>query len=253
MKHRLNILLYALSVTLICLFFRDNDYFILLLLGVTLISFIALSLGVLFMQYNYFLKSTTELSNNRVLLTFDDGPHPTNTTKILDILAKEDIKAVFFIIGEKAEQYPQIVKRIVEEGHLIGNHSYAHNNFMSMYSKGRLRKELVKAQETLYKISGKHIVLFRPPIGYTNPNYAAVLKDLKLKCIGWTLRSYDTVHKEPTKLNDRLVSMTKPGQIVLLHDNLDVSANALRTYVSKAKTNGIIFASSLDIKTIFDA
>ncbi|MDX2361712.1 MAG: polysaccharide deacetylase family protein [Crocinitomicaceae bacterium] len=253
MKHRVNILLYALSVTLICLFLRDNDYFVLMLIGVTFIFFVALSLGVLFMQYNYFLKSTTELSSDKCLLTFDDGPHPTNTIKILDILAKHEVKALFFVIGEKAEQHPEIIKRIVIEGHLIGNHSYNHNNFMSMYSKSRLRKELTKAQEALWKISGQQVQFFRPPIGYTNPNYASILKEMKLKCIGWTVRSYDTVHKESSKLNERLVSMTKPGNIVLLHDNLDVSANALDTYITSAKSNGILFASSDNIKTIFDA
>ena len=253
MKHRINILFLAFSVTLICLFLRDTWYFIPLLIAVSLIFFVILSLGVLFMQYNYFLKSTTRLKGKECLLTFDDGPDPKHTAHILDILAKHNVKAMFFVIGQKVEQHPELVKRIVNEGHLIGNHSHTHNNFMSMFSKARLREELDTARNTIESVTNSKVEYFRPPIGYTNPKYAVVLRERKLKCIGWTLRSYDSVYTDSEKLLQRLISNIKPGNIVLLHDNLKVTSNTLDAFISKAKANGIIFASSSDIKSIVDA
>lgn len=253
MKHRINTLGFALSLTLICLFLRETWLFIPLLVLVSIIFITALSLGVLFMQFNYFLKSTTRLKDNKCLLTFDDGPDPDNTPKILDILAKHNIKAVFFLIGEKVEQHPELTKRIKNEGHLLGNHSHTHNNFMSMFSKAKLREEIDKTQQSIRTVTDSEVQYFRPPIGYTNPKYAVVLRERKLKCVGWTLRSYDSVFTDPLKLEQRLLTKIKPGNIVLLHDNLEVTAAALDSFISKAKTNGIIFASSSEINTIIDA
>jgi peptidoglycan-N-acetylglucosamine deacetylase len=252
MKHRINILVFALSLTLICLFLWESNYFVLLLVLSFLIFFITLSIGVLFLKANYFLTSKTRLNGKVALLTFDDGPDPINTPKVLDTLSKHQTKAIFFLIGEKAEQNSDVVKRIISEGHVIGNHSYEHNNFMTLFSKNRLRKELKKSQEVLTKISASNIDLFRPPIGYTNPKYAVILKELKLKCIGWTLRSYDSVYKTPDQLNKRLVTNIRPGHIVLLHDNLDVTADALDDFMTRATGNGIIFASSENINTVLN-
>lgn len=253
MKHRINTLVFASLITLTCLFLRDFRYFIPLLILIAVVYLTILSLGVLFMQYNYFLKSTTRLKNSLCLLTFDDGPDPVYTAQILDVLAKHGIKAIFFVIGEMAMLHPELTKRIKTEGHLIGNHSYSHNNFMSMFSKSRLKEEISKAQDELESLLGERPVYFRPPIGYTNPKYAIVLRELKLKCVGWTLRSYDSVYKDAEKLSERLTKKIKPGNIVLMHDNLRVSAEALDSFIVQAKGNGIIFASQANIKSILNA
>ncbi len=202
------------------------------------------------MRFNYFLYASIKSKNDECILTFDDGPDPELTPIILDILEREKIKAVFFVIGQKAEKHPEIVTRIEEEGHLIGNHSYSHNNFMSLYSKSRLRIEIKKAQETIETITHKKTTLFRPPIGYTNPNYAKVLKEAKLHCVGWSLRSYDSIIKDPIKLANRLVKKVKPGSIILLHDNLSVTAGTLEQFIQRAKENGIKFASTENINEL---
>ncbi len=250
MKHKINVLFLALSVVLICLFFFETPYFIWLLITAGLLFFTIMSYGVLFMKFNYFLHSVNRLKNDFVLLTFDDGPDPEKTPKVLDILAKNDIKAVFFMVGNRAEQHPEIVQRVANEGHIIGNHSYAHNNFMSLFSKKHLKADISQSQTALEKLSGRKIPFFRPPIGYTNPLYARVLKELRLTNVGWTLRSYDSVYREPKKLIERLMSRIAPGSIVLLHDNLNVTVDALEDFIAQASANGIKFANGETIKTI---
>ena len=252
MKHRISIFIFSVAVVATCFFLSEHPYFYTILISLGILFFLILSAGVLFMKFNYFLKNKTDLKTTKVLLTFDDGPHPKNTPAILDTLAKYNVKAIFFVIGRKLTENPEIALRIIREGHIIGNHSQDHNPMMSLFSKSRLLKEITMAQNTIEESIKMRPSIFRPPIGYTNPNYAAVLKSLNMKCVGWTLRSYDSVFKTPKKLTKRLVSNTKPGNIVLLHDNLEVSEACLNDYIDQAKSNGIIFASSEDIKNILD-
>lgn len=250
MKHKINVLLFALSITVICLFFYESAWFITLLISFTALFLLIISLGVLFMKLNYFLKSVNKLENDFVLLTFDDGPDPEKTPAILDILSKHNIKAIFFMIGNRAEKAPELLQRIIAEGHLIGNHSYGHNNFMSLFTTKKLRAEIKKGQEVLEKLSNRKIPFFRPPIGYTNPTYARVLKEFKLMNFGWSLRSYDSVYTAPEKLIERLNSQVKHGDIILLHDNLKVTLEALDGFITSAKANGINFANGETIKTM---
>ena len=231
---------------------HEEDSFFKTVIIICFIFLVILITGVLFMKFNYFLKSITKLKSNHVLLTFDDGPHPKYTPIVLEILSKHNIKAIFFVIGNNIKNNPEIVKRIIDEGHVIGNHSQNHNLMMSLFSKSKLMKEIITAQNTIKEITSINTAIFRPPVGYTNPNYAFVLQKLKIKCIGWTLRSYDTIYKTPEKLVKRLVSKTKPKGIILLHDNLLVTVSALDKYINETKKNGIKFVSSNEIKKIFD-
>ena len=250
MKHKINILVYVSLITLSCVLLNESEWLIWTIIALSIIFSITLTLGVLFLKINYFLPSLIRLKNKEVLLTFDDGPDPVNTPKILDILWKENVKAIFFVIGEKAEKEPQIINRILSEGHLIGDHTYTHNNLMAMFSTAKLIKELTKSQAVLTQLTGKKVPIFRAPIGYTNPNFARALKKLNLHSIGWRLRSYDTVSKNEIKLQERLISKTKASDIVLLHDNLNITVSVLENYITKAKANGILFASSIDIQKL---
>lgn len=250
MKHKVNILLFALSISVICLFFYESPGFIYYLVAVSILFVVILSLGVLFMKFNYFLKSVNSIQNDFVLLTFDDGPDSDKTTQILDILARHEVKAIFFMVGNRAEKAPDVVNRVIREGHLIGNHSYEHNNFMSLFTTSKLRAEIQRAQTSLEHLSGQKITLFRPPIGYTNPTYARVLKEFNLTNFGWSLRSYDSVYKVPEKLFDRLISKVKNGDIIILHDNLQVTVDTLDKFLTQAKVNGIKFANQSTIKQL---
>ena len=252
MKHKINVLILQLLLLVTCLLMYEQPYFYIMIISITALFLTILITGVLFMKFNYFLKSITRLKSSKVLLTFDDGPHPKYTPLILDTLLEHKVKAIFFIVGKRLKNHPEIGKRIIKEGHIIGNHSQEHNPMISTFSRKRLMKEICDAQNTILESTLFKTSIFRPPIGYTNPNYSAVLRELNMKCIGWTLRSYDSIYKTPHKLVKRLIHKTKPGNIVLLHDNLSVTCSSLENYITEAKSNGIIFVSSEEIKTILD-
>lgn len=159
-----------------------------------------------------------------VSLTYDDGPEPATTLPLLEVLKKYDAKATFFCIGHKAEQYPDIVRQIVEEGHQIGNHSHSHAGKFPLYGKQKMKADLLKAQQVLEKISGQEISLFRPPFGVTNPTVRSVLKELGWTTIGWNVRSFDTQTQTADKVLHRIKRKLKPGVIILLHDRMPFSA-----------------------------
>ncbi len=209
-----------------------------------------ISIGVLFMKFNYFMVNKTKSGTNKVVLSFDDGPDSTNTPIILSVLKKHSIGAIFFVIGEKAEKHPELLKEIQADGHVIGNHTYSHPNLFSAYSAEKVKNEIVKCDEVIESILNQKPTLFRPPIGYTNPIIARVLKKLDKQAVGWELRSYDTVLKNPSALKDRLLKFINPSQIVLLHDNLEQSAQMLDEFIDAAKKNGIIFANTEEIQKL---
>lgn len=154
-----------------------------------------------------------------VALTFDDGPHPTYTRKVLDALDAKGKKGTFFVIGKKAEEHPALVEEILARGHTVGVHSYAHDRLFSLRSPRFVRDDLVKAIAVLEKITGERPRLFRPPIGHTNPIIARVADELDLEVVGWSVGARDGLAR--TTKDDvlaRVMPSAKDGAIVLLHD-----------------------------------
>lgn len=236
-----------LSILVSFMLWRDSYYFPYILITILVLFGFILSVGVLFMKFNYFLKSRTKSSSEKVILSFDDGPDSTHTLAILETLKKHSISALFFVIGEKAEKHPEILKQILSEGHIIGNHTYSHPNLFSTLSGKKVEAEIEQCDTVIRTILAQETRFFRPPIGYTNPIIARALKKLNKQAIGWQLRSYDTVLTNPSALKDRLLKFIKPSQIVLLHDNLPQTAAMLEDFILAAKKNGIIFANKEDI------
>ena len=159
-------------------------------------------------------------STDSIAITFDDGPDANVTPRVLDVLQKHKVKATFFCIGSKAEQFPELVKRAFDEGHIIANHSFCHKNMFGFYSSKKMITDLSQCNAALENIIGTTPKLFRPPFGVTNPNMKRALKKYPLTPIGWSLRSMDTVKDAPAKLMARL-NKTKPGDIVLFHDRIE--------------------------------
>lgn len=250
MALRINLTAFVLGVILLFIFFGSSDLFFVLLATCCILFFLVLSCGVLFLRLAYFIPSTSKLKSRKVLLTFDDGPDEINTTKILDILKEENTVALFFLIGEKAVANPDLVKRMLDEGHMIGNHTWSHPLFFAMMDGKRVGEEVDQWDHEMNLHFQLNANLFRPPIGYTNPIIARVLKKREKKVIAWSKRSYDTVLKTQEKLLRRMVRITKPGDIVLLHDNLPQTAAMLSTYIRTLRENGVIFAQSDDLKSI---
>lgn len=185
------------------------------------IWFLITAIGSFQIRLNYHLQTFNhnyKVSENHISITFDDGPNPDFTPKVLLLLKENNAKATFFLIGKNAEKYPEIVRQIIEEGHSIGNHSYSHSKNFGFFSSEKVAAELNQTNAILKKITGKEIKMFRPPFGVTNPNIKKALKTTGHCSIGWSKRSLDTTNFSEVKILKRITSNLKKGDIILLHD-----------------------------------
>ena len=183
--------------------------------------------GSLTIQSGYFVKAyCSGNSQNQIALTFDDGPHPA-TLQVLQLLEKYQAKATFFCIGKQIEKHPDIFKKIIENGHTVGNHSYSHSNYFGFFSTEKVKNEL-NLTDTLIKMHfGKKPLFFRPPFGVTNVHIMLALKKTKHFTIGWNIRSLDTIIKSEESILKRILKRLKPGSIILLHDTSQKTVNVL--------------------------
>jgi peptidoglycan/xylan/chitin deacetylase (PgdA/CDA1 family) len=154
-----------------------------------------------------------------VALTFDDGPDPKWTPRVLATLAKHGATATFFLIAKKAEAHPDVVRAILDAGHAVGLHSYAHDRLFALRREARVREDLEHGIRVLEELTGARPTLFRPPIGHTNPIIARVADALDLTVVGWTLSGHDGVAS--ARVSDvvaRVRRDLRDGIIVALHD-----------------------------------
>lgn len=177
-------------------------------------------LGVAIPQIRFYgpficLGSRTE---QRVALTFDDGPDAASTPALLDLLRRQNVPAAFFCIGKRIAANPELAARIVREGHLLGNHSYHHSNATNFFTVRRLKEELSQTQEAARNAAGIAPTLYRPPVGLSNPRTFRVARALGLTVVGWTAGGLDTVLKQPERVVARVLKRLRPGAIILLHD-----------------------------------
>ena len=154
-----------------------------------------------------------------VVLTFDDGPHPHWTPRVLDILQARGARATFFVVGRKAEEHPEVVRAILARGHEVGLHSYAHDRLFALRSRRRVCHDLERGIAALEQVTGRRPALFRPPIGHTNPIVARAASRLDLTVVGWTIGGRDGVASaKPDDVAARVRPELRDGTIVLLHD-----------------------------------
>jgi peptidoglycan/xylan/chitin deacetylase (PgdA/CDA1 family) len=180
----------------------------------------ALMAGVLSLRLREYVDAqlTAPAGKSGVALTFDDGPDPETTPRVLDALDAAGAKATFFVIGRKAERHPELVREILRRGHDVGLHSYAHDRLFAMRGPRRWRKDLKRGIRALEGITGARPRLFRPPIGHTNPHVAGVLRELGLRVVGWSLSARDGVAGSASRVAERVLGRVRDGDIVLLHD-----------------------------------
>jgi hypothetical protein len=152
-----------------------------------------------------------------VVLTFDDGPDPSGTKELLEVLSRHAVKAAFFPTGLRAEVYPDLLREIDQAGHVIGNHTYRHAWFTSLLAGKALEREVVKAQKAIETAIGKTPAFFRPPAGLTNPHHRNVLKKLGLVTVGWDVRVFDT-KKKAEKVAEEILKKVRQGSVILLHE-----------------------------------
>jgi peptidoglycan/xylan/chitin deacetylase (PgdA/CDA1 family) len=182
----------------------------------------ALTIPVLNPQSNFYVPTVSSADDRtlskQVALTFDDGPDPRFTMKILDQLAAEDIRAAFFVVGTRAERYPELIQAIVDRGHILGNHSHRHGMKFHFSGHRHLHRELDAFDSVIRSITGFRCQLFRAPQGFRTPILADVLRQRKLHCVAWSARGYDAVEKNPRKILQTIEADLEGGGIVLLHD-----------------------------------
>lgn len=170
----------------------------------------------------------------QVALTFDDGPSAKYTGKLLDGLKARGVKATFFLIGENAEKNPELVKRLDEEGHLIGNHTYHHVQIGKLPEEEAI-KEVEETDAVIYQIIGKHTEYMRPPFGEWK-------KDLEYKMqilpVLWSIDTLDWTTENEDEIMNRVVTDVGEGDIILMHDCYESSVNAALRIVDYLQAEG---------------
>lgn len=187
-----------------------------------------------------------------VALTFDDGPHPQFTPALLDVLKKHDARATFFVMGNKAEDYPQIIKRTAIEGHEIGNHSYSHPDFNKLKKEAQL-EEINKTTAIIEKYSGQNVALLRPPGGYLSYDLIEMSKKQNLIIAYWTYQQDSKDWRNGTKasaISRHIIKNIQPGQVIILHDgcpNGMATAKAVDMIISNLKEEGYTFVTMSEL------
>lgn len=185
-------------------------------------------------------------AEGRIALTFDDGPSPY-TTEVLQLLKVYQFKATFFCIGKQVLAYPDIAKRIIDEGHAIGNHTYAHRKSFGFLREKDVVTELEQCNSIIQQTVGKKTKFFRPPFGVTNPSIAKAVQYTKHQIIGWSNRSLDTVTLEEDKIYQRVCKKLKSGDIILFHDTSQRTVNVLKRLLPYLQKQGYISVSVDDL------
>lgn len=169
-----------------------------------------------------------------IALTFDDSP-TEGTAQVLAILKAHDVKATFFIVGAHAAARPALLRQIVQEGHAIGNHSYSHKSTLPFRRPAAILADIQRCTETITDITGVVPQMYRPPFGVVNPGIGQAVRTSRLPCVGWSLRSFDTVTPQPARLLSRITRQLAPGAIVLLHDYPAVTPQILPELLQEIK------------------
>lgn len=188
-----------------------------------------------------------------IALTFDDGPWPVTTGKILAILKKNNIKATFFMLGKPLQNYPQIAQQVVAEGHALGNHTWHH--WYHQLSPATAASEIEKTAALLYKTTGFRTQLFRPPGGLLNNGPASYAKGQKYFVALWSADSKDYSRPSVPTLVRNVLKDSRPGGMLLMHDgggDRDRTVQALPEIIADLRSQGYQFVTVPELLEIAD-
>ncbi|QMS88813.1 polysaccharide deacetylase family protein [Nostoc edaphicum CCNP1411] len=183
-------------------------------------------------------------SEKVIALTFDDGPWPETTEKVLDILKSNNIKGTFFVVGQNLKNYPELGKQIVTQGHVIGNHTWHH--WYHFFNQQAAAFEIERTTDLIYQVTGAKTNLFRPPGGNLHNGLVAYAKGQKYSVVMWSADSIDYKLPSVPKLIDNVIKDSKPGGIVLMHDgggNRSKTIQALPEIISNFRNQGYRFVT----------
>lgn len=180
-------------------------------------------------------------ASTHALLTIDDGPHPEHTPVFLDLLDRHKMKAIFFLVGERAAAYPELTREIAARGHEIGNHTQTHPaHFFWALRPARLWREIADCQHTLSTICPERRPrFFRPPAGHHNMFLGLIIRALGLRMVMWSARGLDGVSTDVAKITQRIRRHLAPGAIVLIHEGTPVALEVAEAVTTMIATAGL--------------
>ena len=191
--------------------------------------------------FNHFYWQTT---NNKILLTFDDGPNPGTSEKILNTLSELKIKALHFCVGENLHRYKDLVNKILNEGHTIGNHTYHHKTLTSLSNKESL-EEVNSVNELMKNNFDYELKYFRPPFGKINFKTKKLMNETGMKCVMWNLITYD-YKNDIKRVKFSIDNFLRNNSIIVLHDNnksSDFIVDSIKYIADSAAKNGFEFGA----------
>ena len=213
-----------------------------ILFSLGIIGFCAVGFCVFFDQAILTRRGTiyrVKTDKKHVVLTFDDGPSPIWTPKILDELKSENIKATFFMIGHHVQKYPEIAKRVVEEGHTVGNHGYAHS-VMLYYTPAEIEEEIKYTEHVIREITGFTTKYFRPPKAWLRQTIKKKVKSMGYETVLWSLNSKDWVSFNHKSIARYISKNIKNGDILLFHDSGSVTSTEGGSRLQTVKTISLL-------------
>lgn len=179
------------------------------------------------------------VEKKKVALTFDDGPDSEYTPMLLDGLAERNVKATFFVIGKQAEQQPEVMERMVKEGHLIGNHTYNHVDIRHM-TESAAKEEIKKANEVIEKYTGEEPCFLRPPFGSGS---SKLERQIEMISVLWTIDTMDWACQNESKICTTVYREIEENSIILMHDEYPTSVRAALSIVDKLLEDGYEFVT----------
>ncbi len=188
------------------------------------------------------LPTPSNSHKKEVALTIDDGPHPGYTERILSLLAEHEVKASFFLVGKMAATYPYLVRKIAAQGHTIANHSHYHNNLVKL-PLDNMPFEWIMCSSTLYSILGTYPRFCRPPGGNYNQQVVNAAAKEGLRMVLWTANAGDCTGISAKVIEQKVVNRTQPGGIILIHDGVEATIEALPEIIKGLKKKGFTFVT----------
>lgn len=227
------------------------------------LTFLLLSILITYYEYHAFNGSEGLIRRGPermfVALTFDDGPSPDYTPMVLDVLKKHGVKATFFLVGKHVKKYPEVAKRIIEEGHEIGNHTYSHKDLVPS-TKKKLEREILENQKVIEEVLGVKTSLFRPPRGIFSDAVLKFAGKHGLLTVLWSVSGIDWAQTPPFLIAKRIIQYAHPGAIILLHDSGALlrseghsrlnTVKALEIIIPALKEKGYSFATISELLSI---
>jgi peptidoglycan-N-acetylglucosamine deacetylase len=169
-----------------------------------------------------------ERGSKQIALTYDDGPNDPYTLRLLEVLAKHDVRSTFFLIGRYVQQRPHIVRELMQAGHVVGNHTFTHPHLI-MTGPGETRNELEKCQSALQEVIGESARLFRPPFGGRRPATLRIARSLGMEPVMWNVTSWDWKRPPAEKIVKTCVRQMRGGDVILMHDGSHIAMGADRS------------------------